>query len=164
MAAGFCTRDQLGRFILNLPAGKSVNETSFWSALVELPTNRTAGDQKASGFWDNPEGNPTPPDSPYTSPWRRRSVDDIEILARWAPTSTGSNNFLTYSGPIHYPVSKTGYYCVGRSSQALDSFLVLNVNRCSCHSRHYPGINPEGSYRYSISSGIQGNCAIQKYF
>ncbi|ETW87041.1 hypothetical protein HETIRDRAFT_468833 [Heterobasidion irregulare TC 32-1] len=29
---GFCSQSQLGRFILDLPEGRSINDTSFWSA------------------------------------------------------------------------------------------------------------------------------------
>ncbi|KAF8913100.1 protein PTM1 [Gymnopilus junonius] len=109
VVAGYCTRDQLGRFILDLPAGKSLNETSFWSARVELPESPT--DSRTSGLWDNPAGNPTPPSSNYTSPWRHRSVEDVHLSKRQV-TPIPANQFLEYSAPIHYPVTKTGFYCV----------------------------------------------------
>ncbi|KAF9480061.1 hypothetical protein BDN70DRAFT_878100 [Pholiota conissans] len=105
--SGYCTNDQLGRFILNLPAGTALNTTSFWSARLELPANKTL-----SGFWDNPEGNPTPPKSNDTSPWRR---DDHPPL-----TEVPSNGLLVYSQPIHYPVSKTGFYCVAAVPLTVD--------------------------------------------
>ncbi|KAF8167666.1 lung seven transmembrane receptor-domain-containing protein [Crassisporium funariophilum] len=111
VAGGYCTRDQLGRFILDLPAGKTINDTSFWSARIELPANRTASPTSAlsaSGLWDNPEGNPTPPASPYDSPWRRLLVGTSDQLKR----QTNNSQIISYSEPIHYPVTKTGFYCV----------------------------------------------------
>ncbi|KAL0063379.1 hypothetical protein AAF712_009688 [Marasmius tenuissimus] len=100
--SGFCTKEQEGRFILDLPAGKKIEETSFWSARVELPATHTSrnddgGEISTSSFWDNPEGNPTPPTSEYDSPWKRNpSPEDL----------------YHYTEPIQYLVRKTGYYCV----------------------------------------------------
>ncbi|KAK1220015.1 hypothetical protein PQX77_017222 [Marasmius sp. AFHP31] len=102
VAGGFCTEEQQGRFILDLPAGKKIEETSFWSARVELPATHTSrnddgGEISTSSFWNNPEGNPTPPTSEYDSPWKRN------------PSPEGLYN---YTEPIQYLVRKTGYYCV----------------------------------------------------
>ncbi|KAJ7619220.1 lung seven transmembrane receptor-domain-containing protein [Mycena polygramma] len=113
MAGGFCTQAELGQFIIDLPLGKSLNSTSFWTARVELPANQTtqtgaAGGAGGSSFWDNPEGNPTPPDNNYTSPFKRdftpRGVQDN--------LNPSPNGLYSYSEPIHYLVRKTGYYCV----------------------------------------------------
>ncbi|KAG5654686.1 hypothetical protein H0H81_007442 [Sphagnurus paluster] len=75
---GTCTREQLGEFILDLPSGKLVNETSFWSARLELPSNRTSN-TASNGFWNNPAGNPTPPATvipvTVTSPATRAATD-----------------------------------------------------------------------------------------
>jgi len=103
----FCTRDDLGRFILDLPAGKSINDTSFWSARVELPANsNTSSPQResTSGFWNS--GNDTLPSSQSDNgptAWRR----DITRAVNTSPTG-----IYTYSQPIQYLVRKTGYYCV----------------------------------------------------
>ncbi|KAJ6503337.1 lung seven transmembrane receptor-domain-containing protein [Mycena vitilis] len=113
MAGGFCTQAELGQFIIDLPLGKSLNSTSFWTARVELPANQTtqtgaAGGASGSSLWDNPAGNPTPPDSNYTSPFKRdstpRGVQDN--------LNTSPIGLYSYSEPIHYLVRKTGYYCV----------------------------------------------------
>ncbi|KAF8078867.1 lung seven transmembrane receptor-domain-containing protein [Lyophyllum atratum] len=114
VAEGTCTREQLGRFILDLPSGKLVNETSFWSARVELPANKSSrNDASTTGLWDNPDGNPTPPPSNYTSPWRRRSVSSYSSsVSSRQMTGSVSNGLYAYSEPIIYPVRKTGYYCV----------------------------------------------------
>ncbi|KDQ63295.1 hypothetical protein JAAARDRAFT_29313 [Jaapia argillacea MUCL 33604] len=115
---GFCDRTQLGRFIIDLPNGKSINDTSFWSARVAF-TNSTIGSNSSevsSGFWDNPEGNPDPPDDDeYSSPWiriRPRTYDlrinaQVRDVINESPAGT-----LTYTSPIQYLVRKTGYYCV----------------------------------------------------
>jgi len=113
VTAGYCTREQLGRFIIDLPAGKSVNDTSIWSARVELSANQSqpinTEKLKASGLWDNPEGNPTPPISKYDSPWRRASGKSFYRQI----TPIEPSGVVAYKEPIHYPVKKTGYYCVG---------------------------------------------------
>ncbi|KAF5385063.1 hypothetical protein D9615_001311 [Tricholomella constricta] len=105
---GTCTREQLGQFILDLPSGKLVNETSFWSAKLQLPANKpsTNGTNTASsGFWNNPNGNPDPPANNYTSPWRQRTA-----LSRSPPAAarqikdSGPDGLYAYSEPIQYPL------------------------------------------------------------
>jgi len=112
-SAGYCKHEQLGHFILDLPEGKSVNETSFWSALVELPANQSSliptKALETSGLWNNPKGNPTPPPSKYDSPWRRALET---MLASRQATTVDSTGVVVYKEPIHYPVKKTGFYCV----------------------------------------------------
>lgn len=120
---GFCTNSQLGKFIFDLPAGKTVNETSFWTARVGfLPTNSSNTSDasgavaSSSGFWDDPNGNPTPPDSEYDSPFRRNrsySVAKRYTMARQAVDGSMPPDILWYGQPIQYPIRKTGYYCVG---------------------------------------------------
>ncbi|KAJ7161382.1 lung seven transmembrane receptor-domain-containing protein [Mycena crocata] len=108
MAGGFCTQAEMGRFIIDLPSGKYLNSTSFWTARVELPANRTARNEAAtssSSFWDNPGGNPTPPANNYSSPWRR----DHSPPDNLNPSPDG---LYSYTEPIKYRVRKTGYYCV----------------------------------------------------
>lgn len=132
MRGGFCNSSQLGRFILDLPEGKSVNETSFWSARVGFPSGDQGGSQpesevSAGTFWDNPEGNPTPPadaDGDYTSPWRREyhSVMDRRDDDAF---NTSPNSMLYYKEPIQYFVRKTGYYCVGTCLCSLSVFLLI---------------------------------------
>jgi hypothetical protein len=110
---GFCTRDQLGCFIFDLPQGKSVNDTSFWSARLQLP----ASNASASGFWNNPAGNPTPSPSNYTSPWRHRRTGTLLPRLSSVPrqlNNSGPSELYHYTAPIQYPVRKTGYYCVGK--------------------------------------------------
>ena len=115
MKNGFCDSSQLGRFIIDRPSGKSLNDTSFWYARVGLSRDGSASDGSSEvsigGFWDNPAGNPTlsEEDANYTSPWRR----DSEMQVRQASNPSPSG-ILWYSDPIQYIVRKTGYYCVGR--------------------------------------------------
>lgn len=119
VSSGYCTLDQQGRFILDLPSGKSVNTTSFWSARVELPAKKTTlRSPSPAGLWNNPAGNPTPPSSSNTSPWRRRS--DVHTME--PVTEVDSSGVLEYSQAIHYPVTKAGFYCVGKTiSEKLES-------------------------------------------
>jgi len=123
VSAGFCPRSQLGRFILDFPPGKLINDTSFWSARVELPANRTSGRSSSSDFWDNPAGNPTPPPGNYSSPWRR----DTNIN----PSPTG---IYPYTNPIHYLVRRTGYYCV-----AIVPFTIQTSRRAPTDVPSYHG-------------------------
>lgn len=114
MIRGFCTQGQLGRFIFDLPEGKSINSTSFWSARLQLPSNNTS--LSASGFWNNPAGNPTPTPSNYTSPWRHRRVDTLShrlSSVHRQLNDSGAGELYYYTAPIQHPVRQTGYYCVG---------------------------------------------------
>jgi hypothetical protein len=110
---GFCTRDQLGRFIFDLPEGKSINNTSFWSARLQLPASN--GSLSTKAFWNNPAGNPTPPLNNYTSPWRRRRMGTLlpRLSVLRQLNNSGPSELYRYTAPIQYPVRKTGYYCVG---------------------------------------------------
>ncbi|TBU49906.1 lung seven transmembrane receptor-domain-containing protein [Dichomitus squalens] len=114
--SGFCDASEEGRFIINLPSGKSINETSFWSARVSFSqANNSAevgSEVSVGGFWNNPAGNPevSEEDANYTSPWRR----DTELHARQngAALNPSPTAILVYKEPIQYLVRKTGYYCV----------------------------------------------------
>lgn len=90
LVQGDCTQENLGHFILDLPLGKTINDTSFWSARILLSDSASTSSMSIKSFEPvqqrfAPRGNPNP------------SPDDI----------------LTYSQAIHYHVTKTGYYCVG---------------------------------------------------
>ena len=142
---GFCNNSQLGRFILDLPQGKRVNETSFWSARVAFSSGnqQPAGedaDVQASSFWDNPDGNPNPPDedSEYTTPWRRNAVQARSLAARQddGGLNPSPTAILTYKEPIQYLVRKTGYYCVGAQSPLRlprPTLMVVRHSHCPCH-------------------------------
>ncbi|KAK0466467.1 lung seven transmembrane receptor-domain-containing protein [Desarmillaria tabescens] len=110
VVGGFCTASELGRFILDLPSGKSINDTSFWSARVQLPwTSDTNSTSTSAEFWaDAPGGVPTPPpsaDDEYTTPWRR----SLRVRDSLNPSPNGIHMYVE---PIQYLVRKTGYYCV----------------------------------------------------
>jgi hypothetical protein len=84
-----------------------MNETSFWSALLQLPATQspTARSLRYSlTSWNNLGINQHPPFSQYDSLWRRQT----EHVSRQA------SDVLLYTEPIHYPVTKTGFYCVGK--------------------------------------------------
>ncbi|KAF7303247.1 Integral membrane protein [Mycena kentingensis (nom. inval.)] len=123
IASGFCTQEETGRFIIDLPKGMNLNETTFWTARVELPANRTTarGDGSGGSFWNNPAGNPTPPQSDYPTNYRR----DVVGLN---PSPSG---ILAYADPIHYRVRKDGYYCV--------ALVPVTVNRDDERHAKYTG-------------------------
>ncbi|KAI0034184.1 lung seven transmembrane receptor-domain-containing protein, partial [Vararia minispora EC-137] len=113
---GFCSQGDVGRFILDLPDSMSISDTSFWSARVAFATtniaattseslneNSAPSDASNSSFWNNPDGNPTPPASKYDTPWRRQDKQ---------PLNPSPSGLLEYHEPIQYLVRKTGYYCV----------------------------------------------------
>ncbi|KAF9648501.1 hypothetical protein BDM02DRAFT_3239315 [Thelephora ganbajun] len=113
LTSHYCDESQLGRFIIDLPSNMSISQTSFWFARIgfrsEDGTSSTSGRTSketvsTGGFWDNPDGNPTPPSNENTSPWRRANPD---------PLNPSSSDILWYQETIHYNVRKTGYYCVG---------------------------------------------------
>jgi Lung seven transmembrane receptor len=148
MINGLCSHEELGSFIVDLPSGKSINDTSIWSKRVIFSghpsTNVDLHDAPSKvvtkayapangGFWDNPDGNPTPTDTDFASPWKRTPTpaaqrdedatkDENGIISHRmadapAPTSNpasspATKNILSYTEPIIYPVPKSGYYCV----------------------------------------------------
>ena len=122
LASKFCDESQLGRFIIDLPSNKSIDQTSFWSARIgfhsedNTPSNdRTSDDAVSAGdLWDNPDGNPVPPPDENASPWRRADPD---------PLNPSPSDILWYQETIHYNVRKTGYYCVGTSPFLFQSGL-----------------------------------------
>lgn len=107
MRANLCGQDDLGKFIVDLPSGKSINETSIWNASVGFKNLTTPGDgETSSGFWNPPGGNPALPgesSDPGPTNWRRQ---------------LGEPTFSYRSDPIHYRVPKTGFYCVGKQMVA----------------------------------------------
>ena len=113
-----------------------MNETSFWSARIELTGNATA----SSSIWDNPNGNPAVPPSPYNTPGSRRDLETSIFFSRQA-TVTNSSDIITYSMPIHYPVSKTGFYCVGMFLSLTlwkQKLMVVFITSCNTHYRPVP--------------------------
>lgn len=127
MTGGYCSREQLGQFIVDLPDQLSINTTSIWSHRVIFPnhlaaapvTSKDESSVGSNGFWDNPEGNPSLVDSEYASPWKRTptpvyegetatwSEGDFHIMATddAAPpsaTSVPSRASTSDNGVLHY--------------------------------------------------------------
>ena len=161
----FCNSTELGRFIIDLPAGKSLSDTTFWTERVAFPaqnkTQTTSGVKSSSesrdaGFWDNPEGNPTPPVEPYTSPWRRRMELNTRAVHLRQSSSETPADLLWYSEPIHYEVKKTGYYCVGVCLTKLPGVslrLTVIYSHCACDRLVYRHEAPS-QHRRAIPSII----------
>ncbi|KAG9083726.1 hypothetical protein FRC07_013836, partial [Ceratobasidium sp. 392] len=121
---------ELGRFILNLK-GAGLEEISIWSASVAFkdssnstaPSSNSTTSAGASGFWNDPNGPPTPPTSEWDSPWKRqRTRADLGAVAPRSAakvfprhvnnTIVPTSGKLQYSEPILYGVEKKGYYCI----------------------------------------------------
>ncbi|KAF8313838.1 hypothetical protein DL93DRAFT_2097560 [Clavulina sp. PMI_390] len=102
MRANLCGQSELGKFIVDLPSGVSINDTSIWSGSVGFQNSSLpASTDASSGFWNPPGGTPSlPSEATDNGPtnWRRQ-LDP--------PTVSYTNE------PIHYLVPKKGYYCVG---------------------------------------------------
>ncbi|KAH9982858.1 protein PTM1 [Lactifluus volemus] len=107
--SGFCSPSDLGHFIIDLPAGTSVENTTFWSARVAFPARKSgSGNSTSQNLRDNPDGNPTPPASEHTSPFHR----DLRTRQAGPNPNPSPSGLLVYHEPIQYLVRKTGYYCV----------------------------------------------------
>ncbi|KAG8889360.1 hypothetical protein FRB98_004644 [Tulasnella sp. 332] len=126
--ASLCGAGDVGLFILDFPPNKTLADTSIWRSSIAFggissSTDSTAQNDTSvatsggTNLWDSPTGQPTPPADDdldgVTSPWRtrrsltRRTPDDV------IQTTPMSGQPIPYTQPIHYHVSKTGYYCVG---------------------------------------------------
>ncbi|KAG9035496.1 hypothetical protein FRB95_011202 [Tulasnella sp. JGI-2019a] len=126
--AGLCAASDVGMFILDLPANKTVAETSIWGSSIAFSgtpsapasltqSNSSVSSSTRASFWDNPDGPPTPPADPslddYTSPWLARRALTQRAPEDTMPTTPMTGATIQYIQPIHYHVNKTGYYCVG---------------------------------------------------
>ncbi|EJT99947.1 hypothetical protein DACRYDRAFT_23484 [Dacryopinax primogenitus] len=119
--AGFCATQNLGEFIVNLPSGMSINQTSVWTASLyfsnstrgAIPSSPNEGAQPnktSSDLWIPPDGSlPKIPsgDTEHSSPFRSRAVLNQERGLE------SRQNRIRYTQPIQYPIKRKGYYCVG---------------------------------------------------
>ena len=124
MIGGFCSYDELGSFIVNLPSGKSLNDTSIWSkrvifsghpsTIVDLHDRPSAvttkGESPTRGRSEvHPNGDSTPPNTDFATP-RKRTRTSIaqrnenttgdEILKKMADTPAPA------STPVSSPATK----------------------------------------------------------
>ncbi|KAF8349669.1 lung seven transmembrane receptor-domain-containing protein [Amanita rubescens] len=107
MAAGHCTQAQLGQFIIDLPEGKSISNTSFWSARVVLPDKSVESNTTAVDLQHNAAGSPTSPPSERASPWRRGlSSTPDRTLSRRQSSNISPQSPHHYTESIHYIVER----------------------------------------------------------
>lgn len=131
MRGGFCDSSDLGRFILDLPVGKSIQNTTFWSARVAFP-----GSEGGSG-------NTTSPDlGDDSAPTEDASSSSRAFQTRQTNPNPSPSELLVYNGPIQYLVRKTGYYCVG-----MPVFNLLTMFLCLTTIFHQP-LCPSRCYRH----------------
>jgi hypothetical protein len=116
VAGGFCSADNLGRFILDFPPGKSINDTSFWSASVGFHSANATNSPSSSR--NNRADYSAVTIDENTLKFRPRSVKRYSRYLQARQQSTGSplnvspSGIYWYEQPIQYNVRKTGYYCV----------------------------------------------------
>lgn len=118
----------------------SLSDTSFWNARVGFhsanSTNNNDVSVNGSSFWDNPDGNPSPPADEYSTPFlalrdlalssrlrpsfnSRDSLSQRDLSRRQnstnstVPDASPSSDTLWYEHPFKYEVRNTGYYCTG---------------------------------------------------
>ncbi|KAF9513850.1 hypothetical protein BS47DRAFT_1382191 [Hydnum rufescens UP504] len=104
LRAQLCDISMLGKFIVELPGGKTLNETSIWSDSIGFQVNSTIG-STSSRPGDGPAGgNPNGPIN---------STTNLALSPSYPRQSLPSDPGVIYNGPIHYVVPKKGYYCVG---------------------------------------------------
>ncbi|KAJ3981195.1 lung seven transmembrane receptor-domain-containing protein [Lentinula detonsa] len=160
VSKGFCTPPDLGRFILDLPSGKSINDTSFWSARVELPANQSSSSSErdptisagSGSLWD-PQGNNSSSSAESDNgptAWRRNYLK--ELLTTRDTLNPSPTGVYTYSQPLQYLVRKTGYYCVAvvpvtvQSNMALQDDLHPHYNGLILFRNKFDGRLPATDY------------------
>ncbi len=111
--SSLCSADKLGQFIVTLPANTTLAQTSIWIASVQFPTSASNSSAlKPASLWDGGGSpTPTPPVDKYASPWLR--AEFVPRADDHNTTTVPTSGTLVYTKPIHYHISKTGYYCVG---------------------------------------------------
>jgi hypothetical protein len=104
LRAQLCDISMLGKFIVELPEGKALNETSIWSDSIGFQINSTTGSTSS-----RPEDGPTggTPNGPINS------TTNLALSPSYPRKSLPSDPGVIYNEPIHYAVPKKGYYCVG---------------------------------------------------
>ncbi|KAH8835477.1 lung seven transmembrane receptor-domain-containing protein [Flagelloscypha sp. PMI_526] len=153
--AGFCAREDLGKFILDLPPDHSANQSSFWTASVSLPNTQDSS-SRAHGFWIPPDGVlPKLPPQNGTVNWRRSPHDD-SAQAGINPSPEAVYNYHV-GEPIHYEVRKTGYYCV-----AVVPVTVLNDHKRE-NSRQEVPFHPEYKGNVHFQNAFNGQLPATDY-
>ncbi|KAF8274128.1 protein PTM1 [Lactarius quietus] len=106
---GFCDSSDLGHFILDLPDGKSIENTTFWSARVAFPGSEgSSGNTTDEDLGGDSTGTPTTLPNEDASAFRR----DLQTRQTDLNPNPSPSGLLVYNEPIQYLVRKTGYYCV----------------------------------------------------
>ncbi|KAI9068044.1 hypothetical protein FKP32DRAFT_196235 [Trametes sanguinea] len=108
---GLCEKSQYGRFILDLPPGRTVEDTSFWSAGIRFrefvngrPNSSVNGSSEILHGRSKSQTTPCIDDMPQR---RARSIVTTRPGVRPSPAE-----IVCYDGPIRFPVREHGYYCI----------------------------------------------------
>ncbi|KAG8896818.1 hypothetical protein FRB99_008625 [Tulasnella sp. 403] len=104
--ASLCQAANLGQFILSLPPNKTISQTSIWTAGLNFPPPQPQPNymtlRPSNGTQDTPETIPVPTT-------KRSAHEGGDVI----PTTPMTDKPMEYTSPIHYHISRTGYYCVG---------------------------------------------------
>ena len=128
MTGGWCSHEELGSFIIDLPSGKGLNDTSIWSKRViftghpstnvdlhdapsRAATKRSSPANRGPG--DNLNGGPTTGDSDSATPWKRRPAavaqtneyvtgDEIDIILHERADAPNTASTVTSSSATKY--------------------------------------------------------------
>ncbi|KAH0838008.1 lung seven transmembrane receptor-domain-containing protein [Lanmaoa asiatica] len=128
--SGLCSYENIGKFIFGTedPSDHTlITQTSFWTASVSLSPTGVA-ESSSPSFWEDPQGNPTPPSEDNTSPWLQRGVAPVVVHVTPRdndPLNPSPSGTLAYTSPIQYQVRNTGYYCVGKLISSNVMIVVL---------------------------------------
>lgn len=151
---GFCDSSGLGRFILDLPTGKSIEDTTFWSARVAFPESERGSSNATGRRWINIGGSPTFPQNERTSAFRR----DLQTRQAGANPNPSPPGLLEYHEPIQYLVRKTGYYCV-----AVVPVTVLQTSSSALQERQSSDIHPSYKGTVLFRNVFDGGLAATDY-
>ncbi|KAH9968591.1 lung seven transmembrane receptor-domain-containing protein [Russula dissimulans] len=155
--AGFCSTSELGRFILDLPTGKSIEGTSFWSARVAFPPSESApSGSSVQALRDGPPENPTPPSGEYPSLFRK----GLQTRQANVNPNPSPSEILDYHGPIQYLVQKTGYYCVAVVPVTV---MQTSTSTSAFQVRQSSGIHPSYKGTVLFRNVFDGQLAATDY-
>ncbi|KAJ3011419.1 hypothetical protein NUW54_g2183 [Trametes sanguinea] len=108
---GLCEKSQYGRFILDLPPGRTVEDTSFWSAGMRFRESANghpnSSVNRSLKILDERSKSQTAPCIDYLRQRRASSIITTRPGVRPSPT-----DIVCYDGPIRYVVRELGYYCI----------------------------------------------------
>lgn len=114
---GFCRAADLGHFILDLPQGKTQDQTSIWSASIAFhpPKSKSMRERDAQPQAQAQSSAAASTTTAAATPAQTQAPDPAAPQQTQIMAGGDAGRTMYYAGPIEYAVRKTGYYCVGAS-------------------------------------------------